>query len=289
MLTIIAFVCCKKFWKKSRENSNLELVDDQLYRNTNFLNLNAAQLINAYGSNGLAVQTDAIQTPTSSTNALSQQHLSPSNNLTANNNMNNSLPTIVTSMSPITSSNQIGQQQLNTLFTTNNSTNPTQFTINQHQMNQSINSATLNGQSSIAMATGYSVHPQALQQALIFYEPPPPYNSSHDINRTYVNNETLSSNNQQHEINNMPSSTATNSTQSNIDLNAINSVSNQASASYQTTNHQLPDDNRPMNTNDLPTNIWSQRLLLALGNYRRDCVYPVLDQPRKKLCRTLSQ
>lgn len=306
MLTIIAFVCCKRFWK-SRENLNLELADDQLYRNTNFLTLNATQLINAhsYGANGLPVQTDAIQsTPTSSMNALPQQQtlLSPSiqpNNLVNNNSINNSLPAIVTSMSPI-ASNQ--QQPLASLYTSASSAQP--YAISQPTTTMN---AAVSGQSSIAM-TGYSVHPQAIQQALIFYEPPPPYHSHLEISnevhhRAYPSNNgtaasTTVNNLQQQQINGsmMVSTTAapTNSSNlttatSNIDLNTINLISNQASASYQSATNQSNDDRPTNNTNDLPTNIWSQRLLLALGNYRRDCVYPVLDQPRKKLCRTLSQ
>ena len=339
MLTIIAFVCCKRFWK-SRENLNLELVDDQLYRNTNFLTLNATQLINANaygGTNGLQVQSsDAIQcqqlTPTSSMNALPQQTLlSPpsittSNDLANNSNLNSNLPItssgILTStmnsiQSPIVS-NQTGQQ-LNNLYTTTNAT--TTYTINhQNAMAQPCNTLnttsinTLDGQQSSIAMSGYSVHhPQALQQALILcYEPPPPYsrrtspNPHHhnqDIHRAFpINNSNeIAHNNLQHtqnENSNLSTAILTiansnlNSTTSNIDLNTINLINsnasnlNQASASYQTTT----DDSRSSNTNNLPTNIWSERLLLALGNYRRDCVYPVLDQPkRKKLCRTLSQ
>ena len=306
MLTIIAFVCCKKFWK-SRENLNLELVDDQsLYANTNFVTLNATQLINAYSANGLPVQsTNAIQsasTPTSSMNALAQQQpalLSPSSTATNNlatNSINNSLPAIATSISSISpmASGQTGQP-LGALYTS--TSNATPYTIShQHQnaMNQPAN-AGLSGQSSITM-TGYSMHPQALQQALIFYEPPPPYNSSLDIHRTYPTGEASSANQAtavQQPTNCMTAVRTANDphSASNIDLNTINmiSASQAASASYQPPAN-AGDSGAPANA-DLPanTNIWSQRLLLALGNYRRDCIYPVVDQPRKKLCRTLSQ
>ena len=304
MLTIIAFVCCKKFWK-SRENLNLELVDDQsLYANPNFLTLNATQLINAYGANGLPVQsTNAIQsatTPTSSMNALAQPALlSPSstatNNLAAN-SINNSLPAIATSMNSIgpMASSQSGQP-MGTLYSTANSAS---YSMAQHQnaMSQSTNATA--GQSSITM-TGYSVHPQALQQALIFYEPPPPYNSSLDVHRTgYPPGDAAAaaaanqSATMQQPASCMQAVRSSNDphSASNIDLNTINLISSQtASASYQpTANVELG----PANTATEPpanTNIWSQRLLLALGSYRRDCIYPVVEQPRKKLCRTLSQ
>ena len=300
MLTIIAFVCCKKFWK-SRENLNLELVDDQsLYANTNFLTLNATQLISAYGGNGLPVQsTNAIQsasTPNSSMNALAQPTLlSPSSTATNNlatNSINNSLPAIATSMNsigPMTASQT--SQPMGAMY----GANSTPYTISHHHqnaMNQSAN-ANLSGQSSITM-TSYSVHPQALQQALIFYEPPPPYNSSLDIHRTTghsaagenVANQAAA---MQPPIGAIRNSNEPHST-SNIDLNTINLISSQAP----TASYQQPTTNESGTTNtttDVPanTNIWSQRLLLALGNYRRDCIYPVVEQPRKKLCRTLSQ
>ena len=303
MLTIIAFVCCKKFWK-SRENLNLELVDDQsLYANPNFLTLNATQLINAYGANGLPVQsTNAIQsagTPSSSMNALAQQQpalLSPSSTATNNlatNSINNSLPAIATSMSSISpmASGQSGQP-MGAMYTS--TTNAAPYTIShQHQntmntMNQPAN-ASLSGQSSITM-TGYSMHPQALQQTLIFYEPPPPYNSSLDINRTYPPGEAVNQAAAVQQPTVVRTTTNDPHSASNIDLNTINMISaSQASASYQPAANA--DDSGAPATADLPanTNIWSQRLLLALGNYRRDCIYPVVEQPRKKLCRTLSQ
>lgn len=300
MLTVIAFVCCKKFWK-SRENLNLEIVDDQLYnRNPNFLTLNAAQLINAYNANGIPIQTDAIRssTPTSSTNALPQTILSPSitgahNN--SNNNINNSLPAIVSS-----SLNTYSPSMASNLYTSTNSNQPyttiNQQPLNAQAMSNSINT-TFSGQS-IAM-TGYSVHPhqnvhpQALQQALIFYDPPPPYNSNNEINRTFTNESntqttTATTNSQPPPTTATVANTNNPNTTSNIDINTINLLPNsiQASASYQ----QPANNDHQTNTNDLTTNIFSQRLLLALGNYRRqDTVYPVLDQPRKKLCRTLSQ
>lgn len=309
MLTIIAFVCCKKFWK-SRENLNLELVDDQsLYANTNFLTLNATQLINAYSGNGpLPVQsTNAIQsasTPTSSMNALAQPALlSPSstatNNLAAN-SINNSLPAIATSMNSIgpMASGQSGQP-MGALYSTAASGNSAPYTMAQHQnaMSQSVNATT--GQSSITM-TGYSMHPQALQQALIFYEPPPPYNSSLDVHRTgYPAGDAATSAANQTTTMHQPTSCvpAVRSSNdqhsaSNIDLNTINLISSQAaSASYQPTANVESGPANPASELPSNTNIWSQRLLLALGNWPRrgDCIYPVVEQPRKKLCRTLSQ
>lgn len=300
MLTIIAFVCCKKFWKSRENHLNLELVDDQLYRNTNFLTLNATQLINAYNANGLPIQQDAIRTdairtdaiqsstPTSSTNALPQTILSPS--IHTNGLNNNSLPGAIVSSS-------INSYSPSNLYTSTNSNQPYASINQQQSMNTSINT-NFNGQSSIAM-TGYSVHsqnghPQTLQQTLIpvFYEPPPPYSNSINSNMEISRNEAQITSNTNNQITTTQSvTTANHSSTSNIDSNSISLIPNQtASGSYQSTTNHLQNDCPSNTNNNLQTNnIWSQRLLLALGNYRRDSVFPVLDQPRKKLCRTLSQ